>query len=231
MNRYKQRTKRHYSDDFRAQALTLLEAEGYPDNQGALTKVSRAFNVPLMTLYDWQVKDVNNVSTDTRAVQSASFQAVIEDEITRILEQMKVKRESASYRDLGIVAGILFDKLQLLQGMPTQRTEHTHVFTEADKVSAIQGYLDLAKQRQLGGMPPSDSPVPTGAHKQVVPTVPTVQGSVVSRVEIPTTMTDAATAAGIEHSSGDTLPATPHTPSDDPGLGGMPLTDFVDDGN
>ena len=192
MHKYRQRKKRSYSDEQRAQALAMLQAEGYPDNEGALTKVARAFGVPLTTLFTWQGRAMNAVSSDIRSQQTFNLLAVIDSEIERIFEGMQTKRKDASYRDLAIALGILTDKKQLLMGMPTSRTEHTHIFSEADKVSAVQSLLDKGKQRMIQGevvsrgMPPADSHIPTEAIRPVASVVlPTTVHSVESREGMP----------------------------------------------
>jgi hypothetical protein len=199
MHKYKA-VRRKYSDAAKAEALALLQAEGYPERRGSLVKVSRAIDVPVMTLADWYTAEHSIVSTDVRVVQTFNLASVIDAEIESIFAALPGKRDNASYRDLGIVLGILVDKKQLLMGMPTSITEHTHVFSEADREQAIKGYLDIAAQRKQGGMPPSDPLIADVAHRGMVdgvstpptPTLPPPQhGTSVSTVsDVPTNLDD-----------------------------------------
>ena len=115
--------RKRYTDEFRASAVLMLEAAGYPDKEGALTTVSNRVNVPLSTLSRWY-KGRNN-APPSKLVNKKRFDLIqaIRDEIQYAMGDMPDARPEASYRDLTTSVAILIDKLQLLEGKPTWRGE------------------------------------------------------------------------------------------------------------
>ena len=114
--------KRRYDDKFRANAVVMLEAAGYPKT-GALSQVSQHLNVPLNTLKGWATAASNPVPTDVRTEKRKELSELLRKEIDAALGEMNNARQDASYRDLGTVAGILIDKLQLINNKPTANLE------------------------------------------------------------------------------------------------------------
>lgn len=118
------RTRNQYSDEFRASAVLLLESEGYPDERGAITRVSDHLHVPRSTLKGWFNKANNPEPAQIRQIKKAEIVDLLRAEIYAALDEMKNSREFASYKDLATSFGIFIDKLQLLSGEPTQRIKH-----------------------------------------------------------------------------------------------------------
>lgn len=112
-----------YDDAFKARAVARLYAEGYPKFGGALRKVSKSLGIPHQTLSRW-AKGVGTV-VDTKLVEQSvtSMEVMIETQLEEILGQMNQKVGGAQFKELAIGFGVLFDKLQLLRGAPTSRTE------------------------------------------------------------------------------------------------------------
>lgn len=117
-----------YSDDFRAGALLLLKAAGYPDTVGALETVARRLGVPRQTLSGWALKGAAPVPEHVMRARKLDFTDAIKLELGEIFEAMGQKRDKATYRDLTLSAGILLDKLQLLEGNATQNIQQTFTF-------------------------------------------------------------------------------------------------------
>ncbi len=111
-----------YTDDFRANAVVLLQAEGYPDKKGALTIIANRLEVPARTLSRWFNKEQNAPPDQLVNEKKGDLVESIHNELYNILFAMTHARPDANYRDLGTVFGIMADKLQLLQGKPTQIT-------------------------------------------------------------------------------------------------------------
>lgn len=101
----------------------MLEAAGYPDQPGALTRVAKAQGIPPRTLSRWFNKEQNPPPDRMVIEKRGDLIDAIRDEIYAALGEMSAAREQANYRDLGIVAATFVDKLQLLEGKPTERTE------------------------------------------------------------------------------------------------------------
>lgn len=102
----------------------MLEAAGYPNVVGSLSRVSRETGVPARTLSRWFNGEQN--PPPDRMVNNKRFDVVqaLKDEVASALNEMNTARSEASYRDLGVVVGILLDKQLLLEGKPTQRIEN-----------------------------------------------------------------------------------------------------------
>lgn len=112
-----------YDDAFKARAVARLYAEGYPKFGGALRKVSKDLGIPHQTLSRW-AKGVGTVVDSKLVAQSVtSMEVMIEKHLEDILAEMNLKVGGAHFRELAIGFGVLFDKLQLLRGAPTSRTE------------------------------------------------------------------------------------------------------------
>lgn len=115
--------RKRYSDDFRASAVLMLEAAGYPGREGALTSVSSNTGVPLSTLRGWFTARRNPPPAELRNIKRVDFKQLLREELYGIHEEMPKARPDASYRDLAWAYGVLTDKLQLLDGKPTWRIE------------------------------------------------------------------------------------------------------------
>lgn len=109
-----------YTHKFRASAVVMLQAEGYPGREGALTKISRQLNVPKSTLYRWYKREVD-IPVAEIETQKKTMLEYIEAELIGIFGDLPDARLDASYRDIGTVMGILLDKRQLLTGGATKR--------------------------------------------------------------------------------------------------------------
>jgi len=115
--------RKRYTDDFRASAVLMLEAAGYPDRDGSLTAVSNRLNVPMSTLRRWFLGTSNPPPANIGNEKRFDMRQAIQDELAEIFKEMGNARQEATYRDLGWVAGVLFDKRQILDGQPTWRVE------------------------------------------------------------------------------------------------------------
>lgn len=115
--------RKRYTDEFRASTVLMLQAAGYPDTPGALSRVSAKVEVDRRTIRRWFTKEQNPPPGELAHEKKIDLVQAIKDELAGILEAMPGEREEANYRELGTVFGIMVDKLQLLSGEPTERTE------------------------------------------------------------------------------------------------------------
>jgi transposase-like protein len=139
--------RKRYDDKFRANAVLLLEAAGYPDKIGALTQVSNNLKVPKRTLSRWYNKEQNPPPDNLVTEKKAELKDLLKREIEGALGDMPNARQDASYRDLGTVTGILIDKLQLLTGKPTEIVDDSGL-TDDDRANRIAAILDRARTRR-----------------------------------------------------------------------------------
>lgn len=117
--------RKRYSDKFRASAVVMLEGAGYPDEKGALTRISEHLSVPQATLHRWFHEKQNPPPSELVNEKKDELANLLDAEIRNALMEMNTARETATYRDLGTVLGILVDKKQLITGKPTSRSEST----------------------------------------------------------------------------------------------------------
>ena len=142
------RKRNRYDDKFRASAVIMLEAAGYPDKKGALAAVAKNLDVPAPTLHRWIREKNNPPPSDVVNEKRMDLKEMLKAEINGALGEMPNARIDASYRDLGTVAAILIDKLQLLEGKATERIEHNATVTHEERVNRIATILDAARDRR-----------------------------------------------------------------------------------
>lgn len=140
------RTRRRYDDKFRASAVVMLEAEGYPDKKGALEKVSKHLGVAKSTLHGWARAEQNPPPSELRTEKRGDLAALIEDEIHNVLSAMPGAIPDASYRDLATGLGILVDKKQLLDGKATEIIDDLR--TNEERANRINQLFDTARDRR-----------------------------------------------------------------------------------
>jgi len=143
--------KPRYSDDFVSGAILMVEAEGYPERKGALAKVAAHLRIPERTLRRW-VNRENHPTPDTVVYRKKlDMREALRGEISAILQEMTKARGDASYRDLGTVLGIIFDKLQLMNGDSTANTNQRIVIEYADDEDIVTQAATVAERRYTGG--------------------------------------------------------------------------------
>lgn len=115
--------KRRYDDEFRTNAVLMLEADGYPDRKGALEHVSKHLGVPRSTLQGWFNGTRNPVPPDMRHEKKLNLLAELTDLLGLTIIAAKNTVDEAHFREQVTGIGILVDKIQLLTGQPTWRGE------------------------------------------------------------------------------------------------------------
>ena len=121
-----------YEDKFRANAVVLLEAAGYPNKEGALATTARRLGVPAPTLSRWARQKNNPPPNELVTEKKGELIDLIRDEIREAVGAMDNVRVDASYKELATAVGIFIDKLQLLTGEPTDNNRTRIVIEYAD---------------------------------------------------------------------------------------------------
>lgn len=134
--------RKPYDDEYRASAVLMLDAAGYPEREGALSYVSGHLGVARSTLRSWHNGTHNPPPANVRHKKAIDLVTAIQSELAAIFPAMAERRIDANYRELATAAGILIDKLQLLTGKPTWRGEiidllNSGVITRDDVVSEL----------------------------------------------------------------------------------------------
>jgi hypothetical protein len=117
--------RKRYSDEDRASLMVMLESKGYPNTLGALKEVAAYSGVHVRVLRRWWLGTQNPPPDNLVSLKKIDLAEAINQELNGIFESMKTARKDADYRALGTVAGILMDKKFLLEGKPTEHTEHS----------------------------------------------------------------------------------------------------------
>lgn len=118
------RKKRRYSDEFRASAVLMLQAAGYPETKGALAAVSQKLNVPHATLNRWFNGIRNPAPSEVVQVKKEDIVRLLMAEVYDAIKDLPNARPDADYRAIATAVGIMIDKVQLLDGAPTQRIQY-----------------------------------------------------------------------------------------------------------
>lgn len=126
-----------WTDEERASAILMLQAAGYPERKGALTQVANNLSIPATTLRRWHLGLSNPPPAETVRRKTLDLRRALRDEINAALTEMGKARIDASYKDLGTVLGILFDKLQLLNGDSTANTNQRVIIEYADDADIV----------------------------------------------------------------------------------------------
>jgi hypothetical protein len=112
-----------YSDEFRASAVVMLEANGYPDKKGVMHHISKQLQVPRRTLRRWYHRSFEPPADNLVTQKKETLKELLEFELRGIFNELPDARQDADYRELATAAGIFIDKLTLLGGGPTSREE------------------------------------------------------------------------------------------------------------
>lgn len=140
--------RKRYTDDFRASAVIMLEAEGYPQKLGALTSVAQYLKVPLTTLHRWFHAKNNPPPSELVTIKKEDLARLFLEEVYHAVLEMGKARQDADYRELATAIGILTDKLQLLTGEPTERTAVVNELSDVERASRIVAILERGRQER-----------------------------------------------------------------------------------
>lgn len=116
------RTRRRYTDDDRATALAVLQSNG-----GNLSRTARETGISQSTIRGWRDDphpDLAELRDQKRETLSELWENIARAYIARALDAAAVKDTGA--QSAVTVAAIATDKLQLLQGKPTEINRHEH---------------------------------------------------------------------------------------------------------
>ena len=120
-----------YSDEFKAKAVQALLVAGYPHTFGSLAEVSRQFSVSPTSLITWAAL-AGHKAERNQSAEIDMLVSLIVTELVSTFAELARKRDRASYSQLSIGMGILFDKLFMLTGnVPEIKVDLVHRIAEA----------------------------------------------------------------------------------------------------
>ncbi len=122
-----------YDDQFRSSAVLMLRSQGYPETDGALALVAKHLKVPMSTLSRWFKGTSNPPPSKLVTKKGEDLRTLFMDEIYAIMGVLPDKRDEASYQQLTTSMAIFFDKVRLIDGLPTEILQVTSQLLEAFK--------------------------------------------------------------------------------------------------
>lgn len=148
--------RRSFSDNDKAAALAALDANG-----GNVYRTAKELNVPRSTLQEWANGRVSHDMPELRQQKRQDLHELFLNEIYAIANLLPSKREDATYSQLATAAGIFTDKLQLLTGKATQRTETSAKVEHAVQEGTVEQLS--AVLQILTDVGAFDNPTPTAS--------------------------------------------------------------------
>lgn len=117
--------RRVYTDMDRARAAVMLQA-----NDGNVKRTARELGLPVMTVSDWkQLWEREGYPENIAEVLPAAIEDLTGQMKSVVIEAVRIVREKlpqASAKDAAWIAGVFTDKLRLIEGQATHRTETVH---------------------------------------------------------------------------------------------------------
>jgi hypothetical protein len=132
------RTK--YSDHQRAEALAALQANGRN-----FTETAKQLRIPANTIRDW-ARDPPPYLTELRDEKRDALAERLRDIAHRLVDAMPGKIPEAPLNHVAVSLGITVDKLQLLEGKPTEIAKHEHQRTEVTDRAAEAAAVALRRR-------------------------------------------------------------------------------------
>lgn len=117
-----------YTDEFRASAVLMVEAAGYPQTKGALNRVANHLGIPRQTLQRWTRGTNNPPPPDLVTTKRQDFVELLEDIMYGAAGETKKRidnneLDSVTLPQLMTVAAIAVDKRRLLLGQSTENND------------------------------------------------------------------------------------------------------------
>lgn len=140
--------RRRYSDSDKAAALAALDANG-----GNVYKTARELKLPMSTLQEWASGRINHAIPELRERKKEEISQRLVDVVHQLIDALPTKITDANLQQVSTSLGIAVEKIQLLDGDPTDRTEVIDNATRAERINAIleRGRTRRAGQADSGG--------------------------------------------------------------------------------
>jgi transposase-like protein len=112
-------SRRRYSDEFRANALAALAANG-----GNTERTAKQLGVPESTLRAWKAGDRHPEAAKECEKKKGPMADTLEAVAWQLLDALPAKIPDASLKETATAMGIAIDKARVLRGLPTDYTAH-----------------------------------------------------------------------------------------------------------
>lgn len=135
--------KRQYSDNDKATALAALDA-----NSGNLKLTARELGIPASTLQRWRDGQVNDDVTVLRTYKKDELAERLVEIAHQLIDAAPDKVKGANLQQIFTSLGIAIEKIQLLEGEPTERSEVIDPLDDNTRATRIAALLDAARNRR-----------------------------------------------------------------------------------
>ena len=141
----------HYDDKFRASAVVMLKAAGYPDNKYKLQEIADHLRVPSRTLRRWFNGENGAPPDDVVQQVKKDLAERLEELAHKLIDAAldNLQDTDASLQQINTSLGIVLDKRQLLIGKPTEIVDDASL-TDDERAARIATILDKGRARRAG---------------------------------------------------------------------------------
>ena len=146
--------RKSYDDKFRASAVVMLEAAGYPTEKGALARTAAHCGVPSPTLHRWFHGKNNPPPSELVTEKKGELADLFENAAYKyISHSVKVEViEETKGKDAIMAAAVAVDKMRLLRGLPTEIVVLVPGFIEAIKKLGQDPEVVMRKAIERAGL-------------------------------------------------------------------------------
>lgn len=157
MPKRKTAKRTRYTDEFRASAVAAAIAAGYPSVKGALSRVAGQLEVSHQLLRNWCTSQQNPPPQNLLQQKKQDLRDLFMDEIYNAAGVLPSKRGNASYSQLVLAIATMYDKVRLIDNMPTvivsampELTELANFFAEnnIEMSTAIREWRERLEARK-----------------------------------------------------------------------------------
>lgn len=141
-----------YSERQKAKLMAYAISTGFPNRRGSKLHASIICGIDRKTVKKWY----KQVDIELLEFEIMKLKELLDKELTQVFTEMETKRKDSSYRDLTVALGIISDKLILLEGGATSRTENITGWKEAieaarneDKTKPYKPDMELKEDKSL----------------------------------------------------------------------------------
>ena len=134
--------RRDYTDHEKANALALLSIARVED-------VAKQTGIPARTLRAWKANPPKGAA-ELSHEKEASLADELRHAARALVGAIPGKIAEAPLNHTAIALGIIFDKLQLLEGRPTSIDEVRDALSDDDRAARVAALLDRARARRAG---------------------------------------------------------------------------------
>ena len=138
-----------YTDEQRADAVTLLKSEGYPEKRGALEAVAKVTGITERSLYRWFNEKSNPPPEKLVRQKTGELAGMMRRLLNKTLKRLETRIDKEdSARDLAVVAGILTEKMRLLQNEPTENLQTGNIAEWVRRAKNQRAHVDALEEDQ-----------------------------------------------------------------------------------